>query len=866
MNRWQALTAGILLGAVICASPIAAAEPIHPDALAQIQAILAEKATRTADENKLDSNLLYGLRAVQRRSIGLARVEPDYVDAFVRQHVAADDSVLVSIQGNLGADLRGYLAERGARQLRGSEAHGELTAQVPILALMDIAARPDVRFLGLYDPGGSGRYFPTAEERRTSLADLPREIAKIGSATSQGVVAHAADKSHGTGINGAGIKICVLSDGVNSLASRQASGDLPAVDVVVGQAGNGDEGTAMLEIIYDMAPGATLGFATAQGGQSQMAANIQTLRNAPHNCNIIVDDWTYFLEPAFQEGVIAQAVTTVTNSGALYFSDAANSGNVAHGTSGTWEGDFVNGGSVGTPISGVEAGTLHSFGANNYNTLTAVNTSFCFYALTWSDPMGASANDYDLFILNSAGTAVAFQSTTRQTGTQNPQEYVSNCGVATGMRIVVVNYQGTAAPRALRIDTERGRLTVGTNGNTFGHNGGVDTITTAAVNVATAGGGVFVGGAGNPVESFSSDGPRRLFYTPAGAAITPGNLLFSTNGGTLLNKVDIAAADGVTTTTPGFTTFFGTSAAAPHAGAIAALAWSAKTTAPAATVRTALFASALDNEAAGRDVAGGVGIVMAPASVRAMLNALAVSESFAPATITAGGTSTLSITLTNSNAVALSGVAFTNTYPASLVNAATPGQAISGAGCTGTLTAAAGGGSLALTGGTIPASATCNYVVTVTSNTPGVYNDASGGVTTPIALNSTAVTATLTVLTAQCVLDLDGNGSINMATDGLMLLRAMAGLPGATVIAGGVGASAARTTWDAIRPYINPTFYDLDGNGVVDPATDGLMLLRMMLGLSGNAVIANAIGANPTRGTYAAIRSYVNTQCGTSFN
>ena len=156
--------------------------------------------------------------------------------------------------------------------------------------------------------------------------------------------------------------------------------------------------------------------------------------------------------------------------------------------------------------------------------------------------------------------------------------------------------------------------------------------------------------------------------------------------------------------------------------------------------------------------------------------------------------------------------------------------------------------------------------MTVTSNTPGVYNDASGGVTTPIALNSTAVTATLTVLTAQCVLDLDGNGSINMATDGLMLLRAMAGLPGATVIAGGVGASAARTTWDAIRPYINPTFYDLDGNGVVDPATDGLMLLRMMLGLSGNAVIANAIGANPTRGTYAAIRSYVNTQCGTSFN
>src|SRR5207244_3832318 len=78
----------------------------------------------------------------------------------------------------------------------------------------------------------------------------------------------------------------------------------------------------------------------------------------------------------------------------------------------------------------------------------------------------------------------------------------------------------------------------------------------------------------NKVECFSSDGPRRKFYNAAGAAITPGNLLFATGGGTLLQKPDISAADGVATSGfsgTGLNPFYGTSAAAPHAAAIAAL-------------------------------------------------------------------------------------------------------------------------------------------------------------------------------------------------------------------------------------------------------------------------------------------------------
>ena len=75
----------------------------------------------------------------------------------------------------------------------------------------------------------------------------------------------------------------------------------------------------------------------------------------------------------------------------------------------------------------------------------------------------------------------------------------------------------------------------------------------------------FVGGASNPTETFSSDGPRRMFYKPDGTPITAGNFLFGTNGGVVLVKPDISAADGVDRRTPGFSPFFGTSAAAPHA-------------------------------------------------------------------------------------------------------------------------------------------------------------------------------------------------------------------------------------------------------------------------------------------------------------
>ena len=141
----------------------------------------------------------------------------------------------------------------------------------------------------------------------------------------------------------------------------------------------------MLEIIHDLAPGAALGFATANSVDAQMATNIQTLRNASHLCDIIVDDVTYFLEPPFQEGIIAQAVSSVTENGAVYFSSSGNSGSKTKGTSGTWEGDFVN---SGTSLSVIpEAGSIHSFNGSNSKKIT--RKSPYAYILTWGDPQNS---------------------------------------------------------------------------------------------------------------------------------------------------------------------------------------------------------------------------------------------------------------------------------------------------------------------------------------------------------------------------------------------------------------------------------------------------------------------------------------------
>ena len=241
--------------------------------------------------------------------------------------------------------------------------------------------------------------------------------------TSEGDVAHRANSARRThSVDGTGIGIGVISNGVRSLAERQATGDLPArVTVLPGQAGRGDEGTALLEIVHDLAPGAELYFATGSGGQAQMAANIEALCEA--GANVIVDDIGYTNEAAFQDDIVAQGVNAAVAGGCVFFTAGGNDGNLTYGTTGVWEGDYAAGTSL--IVDGETLGVRHDFGGGvEANEVSGSGFSgVSAIVLQWADPLGASANDYDLFLVNEDGDVIA-NSTDTQDGTQDPIESI----------------------------------------------------------------------------------------------------------------------------------------------------------------------------------------------------------------------------------------------------------------------------------------------------------------------------------------------------------------------------------------------------------------------------------------------------------
>jgi len=545
--------------------------------LSQIRALEQEKQARTPAQRKIETRLLFALYK-QRSDARIAAVPhlrtvaPD-----------ADGRMLLDIDLTAPGGFKGVIRQLraiGAAIVSHSARFKSIRARVPLGQAEALAEMKEVRRIGI--------------ARQPLLEKVD---------TSEGDVAHRAAAARAFfGVDGAGQKVCVLSDGVDSLGVVQASGDLPAVDVLPGQAGSGDEGTAMLEIVHDLAPGASLGFATAFTSAAQFAQNILDLR--ADGCNILVDDVLYLDESPFQDNAIAAAVNSVTAAGALYFSSAGNEGNQDDGTAGTWEGNFSGNGSI-TGVPGI----AHNFGDGGQSILvlggSVTNT------LHWTDPFGASANDYDLYIMDFDLTTVYDSSTNVQNGNDDPFE-ITATGAFPFEQLVVVKHSGSN--RMINLFAPRGQLdpTLTTNGATRGHSAAANAFSVAAVDAASAGGagGVFNGS--EPVESFSSDGPRRIFFNSAGALLPgapAGN--FSASGGVVRQKPDLAAADGVSTATPGFNPFYGTSAAAPHAAAIAALVRQAFPAFTPAQIRAALQGSALDIEAPGTDRDSGAGIVMA---------------------------------------------------------------------------------------------------------------------------------------------------------------------------------------------------------------------------------------------------------------
>ena len=448
-----------------------------------------------------------------------------------------------------------------------------------------------------------------------NLETVDQVITYTGSATSQADSALEADRVRNalpTSFDGTGIKIAVLSDSYNNLGGANddiASGDLPAEGVTVIEdlpSGGSDEGRAMLQLIHDIAPGAELLFATAFGGQQEFADNIYALAEA--GADIIVDDVGYLTSPFFQDGIVSQAVDDVVNNYAVtYFSSAGNSGDIAY------ESTEIN---FTSDSEGVYSNQFYDFdrsaGVDTRQTITIPQNGQVRISMQWDDPFYTTDGvdtDLDIFLLNPTDNSVVAGSNDNNLVTQTPSEFFlfKNDTAQTEFEVVITLADGVAPERIKYIPFDLGYNPANiyqeyrTDSSTiFGH--------PAATN-AFAVGAVRYNNLNNP-EPFTSAGPTTILFEADGTPKAEPEIR---------QKPDITAIDGTDTTffgsgdfdNTGFPNFFGTSAAAPHAAAVAALIKQANPDFTPEQIYERLESTATDINTSGFDTLTGVGLINA---------------------------------------------------------------------------------------------------------------------------------------------------------------------------------------------------------------------------------------------------------------
>lgn len=155
-----------------------------------------------------------------------------------------------------------------------------------------------------------------------------------------------------------------------------------------------------------------------------------------------------------------------------------------------------------------------------------------------------------------------------------------------------------------------------------------------------------------------------------------------------------------------------------------------------------------------------------------------VTKAFLPASIAAGGTSQLTITVNNPNSSASSLTSiFTDTLPTGVVIAATPGATTT---CGGAVTATAGGSTVSLASGSTLPAGSCTITVNVTAPASGAYLNtiAAGALQTSAGSNATPATATLSVPPAVCPAITLGPSPIPNGTVGVAYSQTLTGSGG----------------------------------------------------------------------------------------
>jgi hypothetical protein len=107
--------------------------------------------------------------------------------------------------------------------------------------------------------------------------------------------------------------------------------------------------------------------------------------------------------------------------------------------------------------------------------------------------------------------------------------------------------------------------------------------------------------------------------------------------------------------------------------------------------------------------------------------------------------------------------------------------------------------------------------------------------------------------------DFDQDGNADALTDGLLLLRYAFGLTGDALVASAISESSPLTPEQVQENVAASTtsFADIDDSGNVDALTDGLLLLRYLFGLTGDALLSSAVAENASRDSADDIEAYI---------
>lgn len=372
-------------------------------------------------------------------------------------------------------------------------------------------------------------------------------------------ILHTHEFRNSTHITGSGIKVGIISDGVTSLDKVVATGELPPDIHVLRNSIGGDEGTAMLQIVHDIAPDAELYFHDRGSSQIEFVQAMDQLIG--DGCQIICDDITY-VEPFFEDGYIARNIRDrILSYNVLYITSAGNFAQEHYQA----------------PFNGYmdQGYAWHDFQASHGSKdlkFSAPPHSAGHIILQWDDRFSESSNNYDLFLYNDQMREIG-RSVKIQDGDDDPMEYCrfindQNCTKDFYVRVV----QAGGENRTIELYV----LPMGGNPVTLDPCVPEDSMFgQQVVPEAISVGAVIPDENTTVIEPYSSRGPVTIkFPSPElrqkPDLVAPDNVLISTGSGVL-------------------GTFSGTSASAPHIAGLGALLWSSHPEMKASEVRQKLM-------------------------------------------------------------------------------------------------------------------------------------------------------------------------------------------------------------------------------------------------------------------------------------